>query len=287
MIMADSTRITLEALASRKASGRNFSMLTCYDVAIARIMAEAGIEAVLVGDTAAEVVLGLPSTREIDPDFLLTLTQAVRRGAPNPFVMADLPYACRANGLESTVEWVRRFHDQTGSDAVKIEVTQDDLTLIERSASAGVPVVGHIGLLPQTLTPGTTYRAQGKQVDEARALLELARQVEDAGASMLLLEAVASEVAGEITERAGVPVIGCVSGPRCDGTVVVLHDLIGLGGGHPPRGVKQYADVGQTLASAFAAYVRDIQAGAYPTESDVAHMAPEAHEAFRKAVDGG
>jgi 3-methyl-2-oxobutanoate hydroxymethyltransferase len=271
--MDTARKITLSSLVESKRAGRKFSVLTCYDVATARLMQAAGVEVLLVGDTAGEVILGLPTTREIPPEFLLSLTAAVRRGAPEAFVMADLPFACRQQGdPDSTVEWVRRFHEETGSDAVKIEVTGRDALLVEIARDAGVPVVAHLGLLPQRVDPHEGYRAQAKDAASARDLIDDAKRLENAGACMLLLEAVAGEVAREITARTSLPVIGCVSGPGCDGTVVVLHDLLGLGGGHPPRGARQYQNLAEVLGRAFMEYVEDIHQGRFPTEADVPHM---------------
>lgn len=266
-------KLTLEDLRAFKRTGKKFSVLTCYDAAIARLMQEAGVEVLLVGDTAAEVVLGLPSTQEISPEFLLTLTAAVRRGAPNAIVMADLPLACRVEGdPNATAEWARRFHVETGSDAVKIEVTGRDARLVEIATHDGIPVVAHLGLLPQRIGPQESYRAQGRDAESAAQLISDARRLEEAGACMLLLEAVAGEVAGEIASRTRLPVIGCVSGPGCDGTVVVLHDLLGLGMGHPPRGSRQYENVAAVLTRVFTSYVEDIHAGRFPTQADVPHM---------------
>jgi 3-methyl-2-oxobutanoate hydroxymethyltransferase len=189
--------------------------------------------------------------------------------------MADLPFACRIpDRMDATVDWVRQFHERTGSDLVKIEVAHDDVPLIEACAAARIPTVAHLGLLPQSVAPDEGYRAHGRDAVSARALIDDAKRFTEAGADMLLLEAVASEVAEEITRRSPVPVVGCVSGPGCDGTVVVLHDMIGLGGGHPPRSVKQYLNLSTLLGDAFAAYVADIHEGRFPTAEGIPHMKP-------------
>ena len=272
--MADeqTRKTTLASLRAGKKAGRKFSVLTCYDAATARLMEAAGVEVLLVGDTAGEVVLGLPSTRQVPVEFQLAITAAVRRGAPHSFVMADLPYLCRVDDHQTTIQWCRRFQTETGCDAVKIEVAGQDADLIAAVHRAGVPVVAHLGLLPQMIESVQGYRAQGRQAADALRLIEDARRLAEAGADMLLLEAVASEVARQITADTELPVIGCVSGPHCDGTVVVLHDMIGWGGGHPPRAVKQYAGLSEVLSEAFARYVADVQAGQFPTEQDAIHM---------------
>jgi 3-methyl-2-oxobutanoate hydroxymethyltransferase len=189
-------------------------------------------------------------------------------------VLADLPYQARSGSVSQTVAWCKQFRDRTGCDAVKIEVAAEDAPLVSAVRDAGIPVVAHLGLRPQFVDPGAGYRAQGRDADSAVALLDAARRLERAGAAMLLLEAVASEVAREITARASIPVIGCVAGPYCDGTVVVLHDMLGLGGGHPPRAVKQYAALAETMSDAFARYVSEIRAGLFPVDEDAIHMKP-------------
>jgi len=272
--MAIREKITWADLGACKRAGRKFSVLTCYDASMARLMEQAGVEVLLVGDTAAEVILGFGSTREIEPEFLLMLTAAVGRGAPRTCLMADLPYACRAGGDQEAVRWARRFVDEAGADAVKIEVTAGEADLVESAVAAGVLVIAHIGLLPQRVDPRQGYRAQGKDAQSALKLIEEAKLLENAGAGGLLLEAVTTEVAQEITIHTSLPVIGCVAGPHCDGTVVVLHDLIGLEGGHAPRKVKQYANLSRPLSDAFAHYVQDIQAGRFPCEPEAIHMNP-------------
>jgi 3-methyl-2-oxobutanoate hydroxymethyltransferase len=276
--MGTCDKITPKSLLEFKRAHRKFSVLTCYDARTAKIMEAAGIDVLLVGDTAAEVVLGLDSTRNIPVEFLLAVTKAVRQGAPRAFVMADLPYGWRQGDVATVTAWTRRFLEETGSDAVKIEVTGEDAALIESVRDAGVPVVAHLGLLPQAIEPGEAYRARGRDAVGAMQLMEDARRIEAAGASALLLEAVASEVAREITNHTALPVIGCCAGPHCDGTVVVLHDMIGWGGGHRPRSVKQYADMSAFLTKAFTEYASDIQAGLFPRDAEAIHMKPGEYE---------
>jgi 3-methyl-2-oxobutanoate hydroxymethyltransferase len=268
-------RITLDTLRQHKQQGRKFSVLTCYDAPTAGLMEAAGVDALLVGDTAGEVLLGLPTTRQVQPDFMLALTAAVRRGAERTFVMADLPWICRAeNHPPTSVQWARRFMDETGADAVKIEVAGEHVRLVEAMAEAGVPTIAHLGLLPQMVDPEQGYRAQGRDADSALRLIDEARRFEAAGAAGLLLEAVAGEVAREIAAHTPLPVIGCVAGPYCDGTVVVLHDMIGWGGGHPPRMVKRYADLAGVMSRAFADYAEDIRTGRFPSELESIRMRP-------------
>lgn len=261
----------VERLSSWKQAGQKFSVLTCYDAPTARLMQDAGVEVLLVGDTSAEVVLGLPSTREIPVDYLLTLTAAVRRGAPDVTVMGDLPYACRMAPVAEAVAGASRFL-AAGADLVKVEVTGADAGLVEAMVGRGVPVVAHLGLLPQMLSPDEGYMARGRTAEQARELIAEARRFESAGAVALLLEAVASEVAREIAQHTRLPVIGCVAGPHCDGTVVVLHDMLGWGGGHPPRTVRRYGSLSEVMTSAFRQYVEDIHSGSFPSHKESIHM---------------
>ncbi len=276
--MGTCEKTTPATLCEFKRTHRKFSVLTCYDARTAAIMEAAGVDVLLVGDTAAEVLLGLETTRDIPVEFLLAITSAVRRGAPRALVMADLPYAWRHGSVAEVTDWALRFQEQTGSDAVKIEVTGSDAALVSSVRDAGVTVVAHLGLLPQALEPGEPYRGRGRDAAGALQLIEDARRLESAGASMLLLEAVSSEVAREISAHTDLPVIGCCAGPHCDGTVVVLHDMIGWGGGHRPRSVKQYADLSAVLGEAFRAYVQEIQAGQFPREDQAIHMKPGEYE---------
>ncbi len=282
--MSVTSKITIDGLRERKRAGGKFSVLTCYDFATARIMEQAGVEVLLVGDSAGEVVLGLPNTKGTPPNLLLHLTAAVRRGAPNAFVLGDFPFECMGMNPQARLNWARHFIHDAGCDALKVEVTGQDAALVTSFRDAGVPVVAHLGLLPQHVDPTTGYRARGKTAEQARQLLEDARILEQAGAIMLLLEAVAGEAAREIATQTFLPVIGCVAGPHCDGTVVVLHDMIGWGGGHPPRRVKVYTNLAEVMRSAFAAYVEDIHTGRFPTEAEAIHMNPGEYE---KLVSAG
>lgn len=264
----------LARLQARKQAGGKFSALTCYDAPTATIMQQAGVDVLLVGDTAGEVVLGLSSTRDVSPQYMLEITAAVRRGAPTGCVMADLPYACRIGTEDQTVEWCRRFMLETGCDAVKIEVTADDLALVGRIVAAGVPVVPHLGLRPQAVTSPSGYRIQARDAAAAHALIAACESMQQAGACMLLLEAVASEVAGFITRQSPVPVIGCLSGPLCDATVVVLHDMLGVSVGHPPSARTQYLELQTLLLDAFRRYHEDVRAGRFPHVADAPAMRP-------------
>lgn len=274
----------LSRFAAWKQKHHKFSVLTCYDAPTARLMQAAGVEVLLVGDTAAEVILGLPTTRDIPVDYLLTITAAVRRGAPDVVLMGDMPYAGRSAGALQAVVAAEQLMG-AGADLVKIEVTGEDVGLIRAMADDDIPVVAHLGLLPQMLAPDEAYRARGRTAEDARELIALAGECEKAGAVAILLEAVASEVSREITRRTSLPVIGCASGPHCDGTVVVLHDMLGWGGGHPPKTVRRYCDLAGVLTSAFTSYVEDLHTGSFPSSRESIHMKP--HEFDKLMAQAG
>jgi 3-methyl-2-oxobutanoate hydroxymethyltransferase len=264
--MAIGEKITIETLRQRKRAGEKFAVLTCYDHPTARLIENAGIEVILVGDTIGEVVLGHHSTIPVKLDFLLTITEAVRRGAPNVFLLGDMPYLTYQVNPEEAIRNAGRFMADAGCDAVKVEVDHRLLTTVEAMAAATIPVFAHIGLKPQSIHSLGGYKSTTKTAHQAKALIDQARQFEDAGVVGLLLEAVPAEVAEIITEKVAVPVIGCVAGPQCDGTVVVLHDMLGLGGGHPPRTVKRYAELNRQMADAIQAYADDVHQGRFPAK---------------------
>jgi 3-methyl-2-oxobutanoate hydroxymethyltransferase len=288
MLKVIDDKVTLATLVARKQAGEKFAVLTCYDCPTARIMFEAGVDVLLVGDTVAEVVLGYPETRTASMDFMIEVASAVRRGAPKGFVIGDMPYSAgyRENASAGLAA-ARRFREEAGCDIVKIEMNREYLRVIELVRGANIDVMAHIGLRPQWLAELGGYKAQAKDADTALELLEEARLMEDAGASMLLLEAVAAEVSAEICRRTKLAVVGCVAGPACDGTVVVLHDMLGWGGGHPPRSVKRYADVQAVLSAAFAEYAADIKDRRFPRPEHSIAMQPGQHEELLRRLGAG
>lgn len=268
-------------------------MLTCYDFATARILEEAGIDSLLVGDTYAEVCLGHPNTLPMTLEHSLTLTEAVRRGAPSAFLVGDMPYLTYQVCAEDAIRNAGLYMSRAGCDCVKIEVDRRLVRIVEAMASATIPVMAHLGLRPQSIQSVGGYKIQGKTAADAHQLIEDAKMMEDAGAIALLLEAVPTEVARVIAESTSLPVIGIVCGPSVDGQVVVLHDMLGFGGGHPPRSVKQYARLHETMLAAFRAYAQDVVGGAFPTHEHAVAMDPAEHEKLRKILsssaplDGG
>ncbi|MBI1369642.1 MAG: 3-methyl-2-oxobutanoate hydroxymethyltransferase [Planctomycetes bacterium] len=254
--------ITLSTLRRMAAAGERIAVLTCYDATTARWLSRAGLPVLLVGDTAAEMILGEPSTIHVTMDLLIALTRAVKRGAPDCFVMADMPFmsyqACDAEAIRNA----GRFLSEAHADAVKLEVDGSFGDLVGKMARAGVPVVAHLGSRPQHVHRTGGYRAAGRSAADANRLVEEAQLMEARGAVMLLLEATTASVAERIVGSVKIPVIGCGAGPACHGHVVVLHDLLGLTDWHPPF-VKPNAAIGEAIAQSAKQWIELVQSGKY------------------------
>ncbi len=265
-------KITLSTLLARKRRGHPIAMLTAYDYPTAQVQQEAGVHCVLVGDSAAQVVLGHDSTLPITMDFLVTIAAAVRRGAPSVFLIGDMPYLSFNVTPEDAIRNAGRFMSEAGCDCVKIEGDGRIAKTVKKMSAATIPVMVHLGLRPQAVHQFGGYRAQGRDAKAAQQIIDDAKRVEDAGACALLLEAVPPEPAKIITESTSLPVIGCGAGPHCDGHVIVFHDAIGLTDTRLPRFVRRYADTRDYLLKAVAAYVADIAERAYPAEEHFYQM---------------
>ncbi len=253
-------------------------MLTCYDATTAGLLTAGGVDVLLVGDTAAQMILGYDSTLPAEMDFMVTITAAVRRGAPEAFVMADMPFGSYQCGKDAGVANAIRFVKEAGADAVKLEVDRTMTPLVERMVHAGVPVVAHIGSRPQHIRAKGGYRSAGRRRAEADGIVEDARVMLDAGVAMLLIEAVPAEVSRRIVElpppvpEAPVPVIGCGAGPVCHGHVVVLHDVLGLTDWHPPF-APPLADLGGQIRTAAGQWARLVESGQYLKDDHPYRMA--------------
>lgn len=282
--MPNRPKTSLGTLQVRKHERRKISMVTCYDYSTAQIMEEAGIDSLLVGDTYAEVCLGHSSTLPMQLDHLVTIAEAVRRGAPSVYLVGDMPYLTYQICPKEAIRNAGRFLAEAGCDCVKIEVDRRLVKTVEAMSAATIPVMAHLGLKPQSVHTVGGYKVQGKSAEAAHRLIEDAAMMETAGAIALLLEAVPSEVARIITERAAIPVIGIVAGPHVDGQVVVFHDMIGYGGGHPPRSVKRYANVHEVLLKAFRDYASDVTQGGFPGAEHSVAMDPKEFESLSKRI---
>jgi 3-methyl-2-oxobutanoate hydroxymethyltransferase len=258
--------LTLPELAELKAQGQKIVMVTAYDAPSGRLADAAGVDLVLVGDSAAMTVLGHDSTVPATMDEMVVLTRAATRGAHRPLVVADMPFGSFQVSDEAALENAIRFVKEAGADAVKLEGAGPTLSRVRAIVGAGVPVMGHIGLTPQSATALGGFKAQGRTAEKALQLLADARALEAAGCFSIVLEAVPAPVAARITEQLSVPTIGIGAGADCDGQVLVWHDLLGLYEGRSPRFVKRYADLAGEIQKALEAYAAEVRSGAFPEE---------------------
>jgi 3-methyl-2-oxobutanoate hydroxymethyltransferase len=278
-------KLPLTELAELKRRGQKLVMVTAYDAPSGRLADSAGVELVLVGDSAAMVMLGHDSTVPATIEEMLMLTRAVTRGARRPLVIGDMPFGTFQVSDEHAVENAIRFVKEAGADGVKLEGAGPMLPRARAIVSAGIPVMGHIGLTPQSATMLGGFKAQGRTAQKARQLLEDAHALEAAGCFALVLEAVPPPVAARVTEELAIPTIGIGAGPACDGQVLVWHDLLGLYEGTSPRFAKRYADVAGEIRRALEAYVADVQSGAFPEQQHTYAMPEEELRAFEQGAD--
>ena len=273
-------KLPLPELVELKRRGQKLAMVTAYDFPSGRIADEAGVELVLVGDSAGMVVLGNESTVPITTQELLMLTRAVTRGAKRPVVVSDMPFGSFQVSDAAAVENAVRFVKEAGADAVKLEGAGPTLSRVQAIVGAGVPVMGHVGLTPQSATMLGGFKAQGRTADKAERLYEDALALEAAGCFAIVLEAVPAAVAAAVTDALTVPTIGIGAGAGCDGQVLVWHDLLGLYEGKAPRFVKRYADLAGAAKQALEAYVDDVREGRFPEEQHTYTIPDEELEAF-------
>jgi 3-methyl-2-oxobutanoate hydroxymethyltransferase len=261
-----SGKLPLPELAEMKARGERIVMITAYDAPSGRIADAAGVDLILVGDSAAMVVLGHDSTVPATIDEMLMLTRAVTRGARRPLVIADLPFGSYQVSDEQAVETAIRFVKEASADAIKLEGAGPMLSRVRALTGAGIPVMAHLGLTPQTATMLGGFKAQGRSAAKAVQLYDDALALQAAGCFSLVLEAVPSPVAARITEALDIPTIGIGAGLDCDGQVLVWHDLLGLYEGHAPRFVKQYAELAPTIEAAVGQYAAEVRNGSFPEQ---------------------
>jgi 3-methyl-2-oxobutanoate hydroxymethyltransferase len=270
-------KITVPDLMQRKALGaansanKKITCLTAYDYPTARLLDEAGVDVVLVGDSVAMVALGYESTLPLTLEEALHHTKAVRRGVKRALLVTDMPYGSYHGDLHESLRNAMRFVKEAGAEAVKVEGGERRLELIARLTEAEIPVMGHIGLTPQSVNALGGYRVQGKTPGTAEQLLRDARSVEAAGAFAIVLEAIPRELAAEITRAVRIPTIGIGAGPDCDGQVLVLHDMLGLTFQDAPKFARRYTNVGDMISNAVREYCADVQNGAFPTDAESYH----------------
>jgi 3-methyl-2-oxobutanoate hydroxymethyltransferase len=267
-----SGKLPLPELAEMKARGERIVMITAYDAPSGRIADAAGVDLILVGDSAAMVVLGHDSTVPATMDEMLMLTRAVTRGARRPLVIADLPFGSYQVSDEQAVETAIRFVKEASADAIKLEGAGPMLSRVRALTGAGIPVMAHLGLTPQTATMLGGFKAQGRSAAKAVQLYDDALALQAAGCFSVVLEAVPSPVAARITEALDIPTIGIGAGLDCDGQVLVWHDLLGLYEGHAPRFVKQYAELAPTIEAAVGQYAAEVRNGSFPQQKHTYSM---------------
>lgn len=265
-------RLTISDLLSAKRHDRPLTVVSCYDYTTARLVAQTDTDIILVGDSAAQLVFGFDSTLPVNMDLMVALTAAVRRGAPNVYLIADMPFLSYHISLAEAIRNAGRFLIEAGAQMVKVEATEAHLDVIRAISEAGMAVMAHIGIRPQRISMIGRFRAEATTAEQAMELIGLADQMIDAGARALLVEGTATEVAQIITERVEVPVISCGSGPGCDGQVLVAPDILGLCEGTSPKFAKAYGDLGPRTVAAFRAYAEDVKNRRFPDDDHSYHM---------------
>jgi len=268
-------KLAIPELTQMKRNGTKIAMVTAYDAAGGRLAEAAGMDIVLVGDSAAMVVLGHDSTLPVTVDEMLFMTRAVARAVRRPLVVGDMPFGSYQVSDADAVRNAIRFVKEGRADTVKLEGAGRMLPRVRAIVESGIPVMGHLGLTPQSVTALGGYKAQGRTAVKARRLVEDALALEEAGCYSIVLEAVPTPVAARVTAALTIPTIGIGAGPHCDGQVLVYHDLLGLTEGHTARFVKRYADLATVIREALAAYVSDVRSGDYPEERHTYGMPEE------------
>jgi 3-methyl-2-oxobutanoate hydroxymethyltransferase len=272
-------KVTVPAIQARK-GGPKIKMVTAYDAPSARIADRAGADIILVGDTLAHVVLGFNDTLPATVDIMIHHTAAVARAKPGALVVGDMPWLSYHLSVEETVRNAGRLLREGGAEAVKLEGGRKRLPMIEALLSAEIPVMGHLGLTPQSIHTMGGYRVQGKRAEAAHELLEDARALAAAGVFGIVLEGVPNVLAQVVTQEVPVPTIGIGAGPYCDGQVLVFHDVLGLYDGRVPKFVRQYAHLADAATEALQHFFADVQEGTFPSDAESYHMDEESTQAF-------
>jgi 3-methyl-2-oxobutanoate hydroxymethyltransferase len=267
--------MTLSTLIEKKALGEPIVMVTAYDYPSAQVAEAAGVDIVLVGDSGAMTVLGYPSTVPVSVDEMLMLASAARRGLTSPMLVGDLPFGSYEGSNEQAIATAQRFVKEAGCDAVKLERGGSSVERAAAIVASGIPVMGHVGLTPQTATALGGYRSQGRTAERAMEVVEDALALQDAGCFSIVFEAVPSELTAAVMPRIEIPVIGIGAGPATDGQVLVFHDLLGIYDGHAARFVKRYANVREAMVTGVEAYAADVRERRYPEPEHGYTMAPD------------
>ncbi len=277
-------KITIRTLAARKRRSQPVVMLTAYDYSGARLADAAGVDAILVGDSLGMVVLGYENTLPVTMEDMLHHCKAVARGARYALLVGDMPFMSYQVSVPEAVRNAGRFLQEGGMDAVKLEGGRERLETVRAIVSAGIPVMGHLGLTPQSVSQLGGFRRQGRTAAAARRLLEDALALQEAGCFSLVLESVPAQLAAHITARLDIPTIGIGAGAQCDGQVLVYHDLLGLFDAFTPSFVRQYARLHETILAALSEYAADVRRRAFPEAAHTFEMPPEAWQEFLESI---
>ncbi len=280
----EKSKVTIAELRRKMEEGQQITMLTAYDYPLAILEEQAGIDIILVGDSLGMTVLGLDSTLPVTMDTMITHAQAVRRGAPSAYVIGDMPYMTYQISKEEAIRNAGRFMSEAGVDAIKLEGGRNVADTVRAIVRATIPVMGHIGLTPQSIAQLGGFKSQGRDVKAALALIEDARALEDAGISSLLLEAIPPEVAQMIVERVSVPVISLGSGAVGHGQCLIVHDMLGFFDRFTPKFVKKYANLNQVIADALKSYKEDVEKKRFPEEKHTYPIKPEEVKKIREQL---
>jgi 3-methyl-2-oxobutanoate hydroxymethyltransferase len=277
-------KITVASLHEKKIHHEPITCLTAYDYPSARLVDEAGIDMVLVGDSLAQTMLGYENTLSVTVDEMLHHTRAARRGVKNAFLVADMPYGSYHLGVDEAVRNAARFVKEAGAEAVKIEGGEKRADMIRRIIDAEIPVTGHIGLTPQSVNVMGGYKVQGKTLTAIEQLMRDAVALDRAGVACIFLEGIPREVAAMITEEVHSPTIGIGAGPECDGQVLVFHDLLNLTFGPPAKFVRRYGDASALISEAVHHYRADVQSRQYPSDQESYHLPKETQMALETVL---
>jgi len=269
------SRIGIHEILLKKKNGEKITMLTAYDYAFAKLVDEAGIDMILVGDSLANVVLGLESTKDVTTDQMIYHAQAVARGIKNAFLVGDMPFEAYQKKPADALKNAKRFIHEGKCQAVKVEWFADCLEVVKKITAQKIPVMGHIGLTPQTAEALGGFKVQGKDAASAKKIIDQALALERAGCFSIVLECIPDKIAGLITKKLKIPTIGIGAGPFCDGQVLVLHDLLGLFDKYRPKFVKTYENLGPIILDAVKTYRREVLSGQFPSPLQSFAIKPE------------
>ncbi|MEW6031876.1 MAG: 3-methyl-2-oxobutanoate hydroxymethyltransferase [Bacillota bacterium] len=283
--MSERKKLTLPALYEKMAAGVPLTMVTCYDYPMAYLIEEAGVDIVLVGDSLGMTILGYDSTLPVTMEDMIRHAQAVRRGTPNAWLVGDMPYMSYQASDESAVLNAGRFMAEAGCDAVKLEGGREMADRVRAVTRAGIPVMGHLGLTPQSAASLGGFRLQGKSAAQAKKIVDDADALVEAGCVAILLELVPDRVCGLITERTGVPIISLGSGPHAHGQLLIFHDMFGLYPKFTPKMAKKYGDAGKVIADGLRQYVAEVTGGVFPEPERYFGMKDQEYEELLKMLE--